>query len=145
MNALKIHLQKSTLFREQDGTESFCPSNLEGFFFGVCAQVGCFERRHEAEIYGILLRCVEGTVGFFCIIHLQLWKATKTCDIKRPIRRPQLCSSRNSSFLPLKKPWGHVGHFCVEWQLCCLHSRRDFWGSSLIAPSAWCDSIHLYR
>ena len=64
VNALKIHLQKSTLFREQDGTDFFSRQTLK-VFFGVCAQVGCFERRHETEIYCILLCCVEGTLGLF--------------------------------------------------------------------------------
>ena len=61
--------------------KAFFRQTLKFFFLGVCAQVGCFERRHEAEIYCILLPCVEGTLGFFCIINLHLWKATKTCDV----------------------------------------------------------------
>lgn len=56
----------NSFFMEQDGRENFCLANVEGYFLGVCAQVGCFERRHETEIYCILLGCVEGTVEF-CI------------------------------------------------------------------------------
>ena len=129
MNALKIHLQKSTLFREQDGTESFFPANVEGYFFGVCAQVGCFERRHEAEIYCILLRCVEGTLGFFCIINLQLWKATKTCDINDCVKGHSFARVGTRRFSRLKSH-GVTSATSVWSGSCAVYTSDGIFGAA---------------
>lgn len=67
MNALKIHLQKSTLFREQDGTESFFPSNAEVFFFvKVCVCPGGMLRTKawNWDLWYFIALC-GGYTGFF--------------------------------------------------------------------------------
>lgn len=87
-------------------------------FFGVCAQVGCFERRHETEIYCILLRCVEGTLGLFLHHQPAALKSNKNMWHKRLIRRPQLARV--------------VRRFSVRWRSFChgVTSATSVWSGS---------------